>query len=284
MIPVKLINPDDLPLYAMQLLPSEEMEQIRLHLQHSPETRLVLSDILSDLSLVAHSADMHAPEPQVRDRFLKQIASEKKAVPIDLADGNTPRVAVVAKPEPIRRSTAATVLPWVGWAIAAGLALEAGNLYQQRQHLYQEREHLQETVASERMQHDEQQRAAQAAELAVETVRDPTAVHVSLTGTGVKPPPEGRASYVQNKGSLVFIASNLEPLDPAKTYELWLIPADGRDPIPAGTFRPDTRGNASLVLPELPKGVQAKAFGVTVEEGAGSQKPTMPIILQGLAS
>ena len=280
MIPVKLIDPDDLPLYAMQLLPPEEMEQMRLHLQHSPEARVVLSETLSDLSLVAHSSEMQPATQVARERFLRQIAREEKIIRIDRAEAPAPRSVVVAEPAPIRRSMAAVILPWAGWAIAAGLALEAGNLYQQGQH-------LKETVASDHIQQDEQQRAAQsaqAAELAIETVRNPTAVHVALTSTGVKPPPEGRASYVQDKGSLVFIATNLEPLDPAKIYELWLIPADGREPMPAGTFRPDARGNASVVLPELPKGVQAKAFGVTVEQGAGSQKPTMPIILQGLAS
>ena len=277
MIPVKLIDPDDLPLYAMQLLSPEEMEQMRLHLQHSPEARQMLSDILGDLSLVAHSAGMEIPAPEARERFMKQVAREKKTIPIDRVDTYTPRAAVDAEPQPIRKSSSTKVLPWVGWAIAAGLAVEAGNLYQQRQH-------LQDTVATDRAQLSQEQQAAEAAQLAVDTVKDPTAVHVSLTSTGVKPPPEGRASYVQNKGSLVFIASNLEPLDPAKIYELWLIPADGRDPMPAGTFRPDSSGNASVVLPELPKGVQAKAFGVTIEEGAGSQKPTMPIILQGLAS
>ncbi len=277
MIPVKLIDPDDLPLYAMQLLPPEEMEQMRLHLQHSPEARQVLSDVLSDLSLLAHSTDMQDAAPQTRTRLLTQIAREKKAIPIDRAESFAPRVAAVVEAEPVRRSTAAAVLPWVGWAVAAGLALEAGNLYQQRQH-------LQDAVASDRSLLSQQQKAAESAQLAIDTVKDPSALHVALTSTGLKPPPEGRASYVQDKGSLVFIASNLEPLDPAKTYELWLIPADGRDPMPAGAFRPDARGNASVVLPELPKGVPVKAFGVTIENGAGSQKPTMPIILQGLAS
>jgi anti-sigma-K factor RskA len=67
------------------------------------------------------------------------------------------------------------------------------------------------------------------------------------------------------------------------TYELWVIPANGNAPIPAGLFRPDATGSASVVLPELPSGVQAKAFGVTVERAEGSQKPTLPIILSGSA-
>ena len=89
-------------------------------------------------------------------------------------------------------------------------------------------------------------------------------------------------TYVANKGTLIFLASNLEPLQPAKTYELWLIPAAaGQNPIPAGTFHPDEHGNASVIMPPLPKGVEAKAFGVTVEDEGGATTPTMPIILVG---
>ncbi|MGA7857108.1 MAG: anti-sigma factor, partial [Terracidiphilus sp.] len=64
---------------------------------------------------------------------------------------------------------------------------------------------------------------------------------------------------------------------------LWVIPANGNAPIPAGLFRPDAAGNASVVLPPLPKGVPAKAFGVTVEKAEGSATPTAPIILAGAA-
>jgi len=118
----------------------------------------------------------------------------------------------------------------------------------------------------------------------MDTMKDPNAVHVTLTSTGAPLPPAGRLTYVTDKGALVFIASNLNPLQTYKTYELWLIPADGHDAIPAGTFHPDARGNAYVVLPALPKGVEAKAFGVTIEDGDGSTAPTMPIVLKGAAS
>jgi anti-sigma-K factor RskA len=76
-------------------------------------------------------------------------------------------------------------------------------------------------------------------------------------------------------------ASNLQPVPPGKTYELWVIPADGKAPLPAGTFHPDARGYASVVLPTLPAGVPAKAFGVTVENAGGSPSPTLPLVLSG---
>jgi anti-sigma-K factor RskA len=62
---------------------------------------------------------------------------------------------------------------------------------------------------------------------------------------------------------------------------LWLIPANGQAPIPAGLFRPDASGSASLVLPPLPKDVDAKAFGVTIEDARGATTPTLPIVLSG---
>lgn len=279
MIPVQPIDPDDLALYAMQLLPPEEMDEMSRSLQHSAEARQALSEIYGDLSLLAHTAEMHAPSAEARERLMKNVAREKKTIPIDrtAVGAYTPRSSPLTDEAPARRSSASRVLPWIGWAVAAGMAFEIGNLYSQR-------EHLLSTVAADRAQANQAQVSTEAASLMMQTIKDPSAVRVALTSTGSNPPPEGRASYVPGNGALVFIASNLEPLQSYKTYELWLIPANGQDPIPAGTFRPDERGNASVVLPALPKGVQAKAFGVTIEDGAGSQTPTMPIILKGAAS
>jgi len=280
MIPVKHIDPDDLALYAMQLLPPDETEEMSLHLQHSVEARRVLSELYGDLSIYAHSAEMHSPPAQARQRLMKHVAREKKAVPIDrqVLDVYAPRASTLFAEEPVKKSVAATVLPWLGWTLAAGLALPIVNLYQQR-------ERLKNTVAIQKTQVQQTQLTAEQASLLMDTVKDPTAVHVALTSTGLKPPPGGRVTYSPDKGALLFIASNLEPLQAYKTYELWLIPkGEGAVPIPAGTFHPDTQGNASVVLPQLPKDVQAAAFGVTIEDGDGATAPTMPILLKGESS
>ena len=95
--------------------------------------------------------------------------------------------------------------------------------------------------------------------------------------------PAGRAVYLADRGSLIFQANNLARLPENKTYELWLIPANGSAPMPAGLFRPDAAGNASVVLPPLPKGVQAKTFAVTIEKLSGSDTPTAPLVLSEAA-
>jgi hypothetical protein len=122
---------------------------------------------------------------------------------------------------------------------------------------------------------------AKAARKVLDTMTDSSAMQVTLTtykaATGR---PMGRVIYVASKGALIFTVSNLGPLQPGKTYELWLIPAaEGQQPIPAGTFLPDVHGNAGVIMPPLPTGVEAKAFGVTMENEGGSTTPTMPIIL-----
>lgn len=112
----------------------------------------------------------------------------------------------------------------------------------------------------------------------------PSAQHMLLTVSKLSPLATGRAVYWAERGDLIFQAYDLHPLPANMTYELWVIPADGLAPVPAGLFRPDAAGSASVVLPPLPKGVPAKAFGVTIERAGGSVTPTLPIILSGAAA
>ena len=109
----------------------------------------------------------------------------------------------------------------------------------------------------------------------------PDAIRVTLVATNAKPQPQGKAIYRPQTGSLVFLASNFAPLPPEKAYELWLLPTSGAAPIPVGVFKPDSRGSASVLMPSLPKDLQAKAFAITIEPETGSSTPTMPIILAG---
>jgi Anti-sigma-K factor rskA len=289
------ISSEDLALFAMQLLSKEETAEVAAYLEKSEVARRELAEIQGDLAIYAHTVDLHSPPAQARERLMKEVAREKKTVPIDRPiEAETRASEVPGRPGSIftesgalvpsylteeiapKRGTASKVLPWIGWAVAAGLAVTTGNLYHEREAL-----HSAMTTQSSRLDHLTADAAA--ARQVLDTMTDNSAMRVTLTPTGqTAPVPQGRATYVASKGTLIFLASNLGPLQPAKTYELWLIPtAAGADPIPAGTFRPDERGNASVIMPPLPKGVEAKAFGVTVEDEGGATKPTLPIILIG---
>jgi len=289
------ITSEDLALFAMQLLSRDEAAEVAAYVERSAEARRELAEIQGDLAIYAHSVDMHSPPAQARERLMKQVGREKKAVPIDRptvapvgdsvrtdgaanlgSDGGRVMSSYVSEDEHPKRGVAGKVLPWIGWAVAAGLGVSTGNLYR-------ERDALRGAVTQQAGTIDHLTADAAAARQVLDAMTDSTAMRVTLTTKGAPPAvPQGRATYVANKGTLIFLASNLEPLQPAKTYELWLIPAAaGQNPIPAGTFHPDERGNASVILPPLPKGVEAKAFGVTIEDEGGSATPTLPIVLVG---
>ena len=285
------IEPEDLALFAMQLLGKDETRAVAAHVEECPECRQQLADVQGDLAVYAHAVDMHSPPALARERLMKQVVREKKVVPIErvTAEPAYPSRtepafrtglgsgAYLTEDEPQRRSTLRKLAPWAGWAVAAGVAVSAWSFYH-------DRDVLQDRLKSQASQIDRISADAAAARRMLDAMTDPTAKHVTLVkapASQTPPEPQGRATYVSEKGALIFLASNMEPLQPYKVYELWLIPADGRDPIPAGTFHPDERGNASVIMPPLPKGIEAKAFGVTVEDDGGSQTPTLPIILAG---
>jgi anti-sigma-K factor RskA len=71
-------------------------------------------------------------------------------------------------------------------------------------------------------------------------------------------------------------------LPAGKIYELWILQPDGKKPLPAGTFAPDSTGNAAMILADVPVGLTVQGFGITVENAGGSETPTLPIVLSGL--
>jgi hypothetical protein len=259
------IPQEDLVLYAMQAMPSHELAAVRLHLDSCAQCRRALADVNGDLALVAMSVDPKPVPEGARARFVQRIAA-------DASQRTTAAVAPVVSIQSKR--PARTAAMWIGWLAAAASLLFALSL-QQRVHV------LDDQLAQQKHAAEAQATANARAQQVLDVLTAPSAKRVLLTAAKAKPEPTGRAVYLADSGGLVFQANDLEKLAENKTYELWVIPADGKAPIPAGLFRPDAAGSASVVLPPLPKGVPAKAFGVTIEKAEGSATPTAPIILVG---
>lgn len=280
------IPQEDLYLFALQLLPETEMHAAALHLKECEQCRTQVGEMQGDMVAYAMTAEMQAPPSRARERLLEQIAKEKKFIAPDpveeklepvLYPRNSRMFQVDATEE--KRSKTPTVMAWLGWAAAASLAIAGGLQYQQRTQ-------LQLQLSQESAKLDAVQQNALHAESVLSALTDPkamqVAMHIPVTPNApVNFNPEGHVTYVPAKGSLLFVATHLDPLQQYKTYELWLLPAEG-SPIPAGLFKPDANGNATVVMPKLPQGVLAKGFGVTVEDDGGATKPTPPIVLAGM--
>jgi anti-sigma-K factor RskA len=246
---------DDLLLYALDALRGEDRSRVDEHLAACASCRLELEQLRGDTALLAMSATGPRPPQRARQRLLQSVARE-------------PRLQKVAEASPRRSWWGA-----LGWAASVAILVLAAALWKENAALH-------ETLASARSQAAESARDLDALRKIAAPIIEPEAQRVTLVAVKSPPQPQGKAFYLRNRSSLIFLANNMPPLPPNKTYELWLIPTSGA-PVPAGIFKPDAHGNASVVNPPLPAGAEAKAFAITVENEAGSAAPTMPIVMMG---
>ncbi|HVU47044.1 MAG TPA: anti-sigma factor [Terracidiphilus sp.] len=254
------IPEETLALYALQALDREESAAVRAHLDVCIECRAELASAAGDLALVALSTEQQPLPAGARARFLDRIGAKLKSA-------GAPVIPIA----PAKRKRI-----WPAWLAAAamlllsiGLGIKVRTLTRE---LHATSHELAEQTVENRHAHE-----------VLDLLTAPKAQHVLLTAGSVPPAPTARTVYLPSRGALVMEASNLKPLPSDKTYELWVIPASGAAPIPAGLFQPDASGSASVIMPDIPWYVPAKAFGVTVEHWGGSATPTTPVILAGLA-
>jgi len=233
-----------------------EKEALEQHLEVCSPCRSELQQLQSDATLLALSTIGPLPPRGSRKRLLRAIARERRA----------PLTAP-------KRSTW-----WILAPSAVSVALIVTAVF-----LWNESRSLNRTLLNLEQRHSEMEKQLTMAKDLVNTLTSPEAKHITLAPVKALPQPQGKAYYLSSSGHLILLANNLAPLPSNKVYELWLIPLTG-SPIPAGLFRPDSRGTATVVNPPLPIGIQAKAFAITIEPTGGSPAPTSQPIMVGAAA
>jgi len=250
-------------------LPGEERAVLEKHLAGCAGCRGELEQLRGDTALLALAAAGPRPPQRARKRLLDAVAREGSAAPTFAQkagkDGAPSPGEILAS----ERSW----WGWLGWAATAVMVVFALSLWR-------ENSALRQTLVSASSQLAKSGRELEQLRRIAAPMLEPEAQRVTLVSIKAAPQPQGKAFYLRNRSSLVFLANNMPQLPPQKAYELWLIPTSGA-PIPAGVFKPDAHGSASVVNPPLPAGTEAKAFAITVENEAGSSAPTMPIVMMG---
>ena len=246
---------EDLALYALDALSEEERAKLEQHLATCAACRLELEQLRTDTALLAMSAAGPRPPQRARQRLLEAVAREPRTAPV------------------VQSSARSAWWGWLGWAATAAVIVFSLSLWKENTSLHA-------MLASARSSEAESTRQLNELRRIAAPIIEPEAQRVTLVAVKTSPQPQGKAFYLRSRNSLVFLASNMPALPPQKAYELWLIPTIG-NPIPAGVFKPDAHGSASVVNPPLPPGTEAKAFAITVENQAGSEKPTTPILMMG---
>ena len=254
---------EDLALYALSALEGDDRAILEKHLATCSECRLELEELRGDGALLALSTIGPKPPARARQRLLDAVA--KEAAP-----------TLSQKTRKDGAPTTATRRSWwgaLGWAATAAVIVFAASLWK-------ENTALKQSLASASAQAIQSARELDDLRKISAPLIAPEAQRITLVAMKTPPQPQGKAFYLRNRSSLVFMANNMPPLPPQKAYELWLIPIQG-SPVPAGTFKPDAHGSATVVNPPLPSGMEAKAFAITVENEAGARTPTMPILMMG---
>jgi len=249
---------EDLALYALNELTGSERQEFEQHLETCASCRREVQYLRSDLGLLALSTSGPRPPARSRDRLMRAIAAKPRGVSAPAAE------------RPARRGWA---WAWAPALVGVALLLAVGSLWRENSQM---RDELAKLTG---LYHNTSTQLAQA-EDRLRLLSAPDAVQVSLNPQAEPRKPHATAIYSPGQKRMMLMASNLAPVPAGKAYELWIIPAQGA-PINAGVFKPDEHGNAVIMDHPLPEGVVAKAFAVTLEDEAGSDKPTSPILIVG---
>jgi Anti-sigma-K factor rskA/Putative zinc-finger len=248
---------ETLALYALGALDNRE-DQIELeaHLESCTECRQELGALRGDAALLALSTTGPMPPQRARQRLLEAISADQRKSSVS-------RKLVIGVLHP----------RWLAIApVAATLLLAIFSLM-----LWREDARLRHNLEQAQAEAAKQDQQLQQVQAIVDLLKAPNAMHMTLVAAKWPAQPQAKTVYVPRKG-LLLMANNMEQLPQNKVYELWLLPADGSPPMPAGTFKPDRGGNALMHHP-MHASIQAKAFAITIEPEGGSQTPTMPIVM-----
>jgi len=250
---------EDLALYALNDLSGSELQELEQHLETCAACRRDLQSLRSDMGLLGLSAVGPRPPARSKERLMRAIAAEPRG-----------HKAPLTVPAPGRRNF---WLTWIPAAIALAVIAFSLSLRQSNQGLHDQLAELRNRYNDQRIQ------LAQSQEN-MRLLLAPDAVHVSLTPQSASHHPTATAIFSPSMQRMTLMASNLPPVPAGKAYELWVIPSQGA-PVNAGVFKPDEHGNAVMLNHPMPIGVEPKTFALTVEDEAGSDKPTPPIVIAG---
>jgi len=256
---------DALALYALGALDNpRELAELETHLGTCGECRRELEALRADTALLALSAMGPKPPDRARQRLLSAIAAEPrmpKKAPQPYAVGRLRSRWFSFAPVTV-------MLMLAVFSILLGFQVRNAN---------REIRALQAQNDRYRIESEESNKKLAEAKAIDDLMHAPDAWPLTLVAANTRPQPQMKVIYSKQQGSILLTASNTQALPQDKVYELWLLPADGSAPMPAGWFHPDRQGHGKM-FHRMTAGINAKGFAVTIEPASGSQTPTPPIM------
>ena len=249
-------------LYVIDAMTPEERRAFESHLRGCEQCQAEVASLDGVDEALARSVPQLDPPAALRDRVLSGVRPSK-------AD---PRAATgPAQWVPLAASL----------ALSLGLGGYAYSLQQRISVLEDELTDARAQAADTLARANTTERTLQLTQSHLDVLTAPDSTRVTLAGQAPAPAASGRADWSRARGLAVSL-ENLPPLQPGRTYQLWLLTAGM--PVSAGLLTPDAAGRSTAVYPVPPGGVMPTGIALTEEPDGGLPQPTGQPILVGLLS
>ncbi|HEX4065541.1 MAG TPA: anti-sigma factor [Acidobacteriaceae bacterium] len=252
------VNPGDPDLYALGALDGEEKQAFEAHVRTCAACAEELAAARQRVALLALAAPPAAPSPALKQRLMQRVRAEKATVAV-----------------PVREMRRFSFLIPALAACTVFFAVLAGWLWRMDLRDTHRIAFLQRRLASA------EARSQEVASAAAETDRllgVPGTINVALAQQPGQPAGHAGVLYNPRMGTVLY-AGQLLPAPPGKSYQLWLVPAQGA-PVSLGVF--SAKEARVAITAHVSPGIAAKAFAVTIEPQGGMPQPTGPKVLVGV--
>jgi anti-sigma-K factor RskA len=242
-------------IYALGVLDGQELKDFEAHLASGCAIcDAYVRETRETLTLLHRSLSPMTPSAAVKTRVFDQI---------------TPKTAA-----PMLQESRAW-FAWRWWFLGAGSFATAAIVLTLIWSMTSTRDQLKKLESQIAVLQNE---SAQKDEL-IRFLSTPEVHSVQLAGLDATPDAKGKLFWNPTTRRGLLVTFGLPKTAADKAYELWGIA--GNEPVPAGVFSVDERGQAQFPVPQLAEGRKFDKFAVTLEPAGGVPKPTGPMVLLG---
>ena len=248
-----------LPFYALGALSDEEMEQVEAYLAEHPELQEQAGDLQSAAEALPFGVKPIEPQQRLKNALMARIAVDQRS--------SSSEPSQVVRPSERRW---ANLFPTFSFAIATVAVIWVVILNIQLSQLRDDVASLGKALVAQ---------SNSLAQINAKLPQTPisAAQTISLKGTKVQPQAQGQLIADLKSESAVLVITGLGQLQAGKTYQVWLIDANG--PKSAGFLTVDAHGQGVLIVTSSTEIGSFKSLGISVEPEGGSPQPTGDIVI-----